>query len=244
MAEPPCPQASPLVYTAREKDPRQGLRCLRCGHSRAPCPRSPILLGPRRSTLPLIPWRRHGSRPGEAQSKEAACYGWAVTSLGWRPACHAAPPTRPPAPRAGAEERHLRPPFRFSAPNPGGHGRGWDAQDGVTASIRSGTPSPRGGEAAQGGSQPAAPQGEGEGTGTPASPRRTAVPRLRASDRPWLSTQQAQAGSRGRGGQQGKQGASPRTSPKVAETDQPIYVMDAVIVATNGTRCSIDEPSL
>ena len=42
--------------------------------------------GRRRSPLPLIPWRRHGSRPGEAQSEEAACCGW-VTSLGWRPAC-------------------------------------------------------------------------------------------------------------------------------------------------------------
>ena len=30
---------------------------------------------------PLIPWRRHGSHPGEAQSEEAACYSYAVTSL-------------------------------------------------------------------------------------------------------------------------------------------------------------------
>ena len=29
-----APQASPLVYTAREKDPRQVLKCLRCGSSR------------------------------------------------------------------------------------------------------------------------------------------------------------------------------------------------------------------
>ena len=40
-----APQASPLVCTAREKDPRQGLRCLRCGPFRAPCPGSPILSG-------------------------------------------------------------------------------------------------------------------------------------------------------------------------------------------------------
>ena len=38
-----APQASPLLYTAREKDPRQGLRCVRCG--RAPHPGSPILSG-------------------------------------------------------------------------------------------------------------------------------------------------------------------------------------------------------
>ena len=47
--------------------------------------------GRRRSPLPLIPWRHHGSRPGEAQSEEAACRGWAVTSLGWRPACCVGP---------------------------------------------------------------------------------------------------------------------------------------------------------
>ena len=40
-----APQASPLVYTAREKDLRQGLRCLRCGPSHAPDPGSPILSG-------------------------------------------------------------------------------------------------------------------------------------------------------------------------------------------------------
>ena len=38
-------QASPLVETAREKDPRQGLRCLCCGPSCAPYPGSPILSG-------------------------------------------------------------------------------------------------------------------------------------------------------------------------------------------------------
>ena len=40
-----APQASPLVYTAREIDPCQGLKCLRCGPFRAPYPGSPILLG-------------------------------------------------------------------------------------------------------------------------------------------------------------------------------------------------------
>ena len=40
-----APQASPLVYTAREKDPRQGLRCLRRGPSRAPYSGPPILSG-------------------------------------------------------------------------------------------------------------------------------------------------------------------------------------------------------
>ena len=47
--------------------------------------------GRRRSPLPLIPWRRHCSLHGEAQREEAACYGWAVTPLGWRPACRAGP---------------------------------------------------------------------------------------------------------------------------------------------------------
>ena len=47
VAEPLCrpPRASPLVYTAREKDPRQGLRCLRCWPVRAPCPGSLLLSG-------------------------------------------------------------------------------------------------------------------------------------------------------------------------------------------------------
>ena len=47
--------------------------------------------GRRCSPLPLIPLQRHGSRPGEAQSKQAACCGWAVTSLGWCPACRVGP---------------------------------------------------------------------------------------------------------------------------------------------------------
>ena len=33
------------LYTAQEKDPRQGLRCLHCGPFHAPCPGSPILWG-------------------------------------------------------------------------------------------------------------------------------------------------------------------------------------------------------
>ena len=85
------PQASPLVYTAQEKDPRHGLRCPHCWPPRAPCPGFPILSGAPTFSLPLIPWRCHGSRPGEAQSEEAACCGWAVTSLGQRPACCVAP---------------------------------------------------------------------------------------------------------------------------------------------------------
>ena len=39
------PSAFPLVYTAREKDPCQGLRCLRCLPFHAPLPGAPILLG-------------------------------------------------------------------------------------------------------------------------------------------------------------------------------------------------------
>ena len=54
-------------------------------------PRSPQPL------ILIILWRRNSSRSGEAQSAEAACCGWAVTSLGWRPArrigpCHPATP--------------------------------------------------------------------------------------------------------------------------------------------------------
>ena len=93
----PPPQASPSVYTALEKDPRQGLRCLRCGPFRAPCPGFPIPWVRRRSPLSFIPWRRHGSHPGEAQSEKAACCGWVMTSVGWRSACCAGP-CGPPAP--------------------------------------------------------------------------------------------------------------------------------------------------
>ena len=50
-----APQASPLVYTAREKDPRQGLRCPRCGPFRAPCPGSPILSGAQTLPFPSSP---------------------------------------------------------------------------------------------------------------------------------------------------------------------------------------------
>ena len=83
-----APQASPLVYTAREKDPRQGLRCLRCGPSRAPYSGSAILSGALTlAPAPHLPWRPHGSGPGEAQSEEAACCSWAVasTTRGGRP---------------------------------------------------------------------------------------------------------------------------------------------------------------
>ena len=87
------PQASPLVYTAREKDPHQGLRCLRCGPSRAPCPGSPILLGA--PTLSPAPRPLAASQ----QSKEAACRGWAMMSVCWCSACCAGPGT--PRPRKG-----------------------------------------------------------------------------------------------------------------------------------------------
>ena len=53
--------------------------------------------GRRCSPLPVIPWRRHSSCSGEAQSEEAACCGWAVTSLGWRPA-HCVGPRHPATP--------------------------------------------------------------------------------------------------------------------------------------------------
>ena len=53
----------------------------------------------RRSPLPLIPWRWHGSRSSEAQGEEAACYGWAVTFLGWRLVRHVGP--RNPRPCLG-----------------------------------------------------------------------------------------------------------------------------------------------
>ena len=48
--------------------------------------------GRQRSPLPLIPRRRHSSRPGEAQSEEAACCGWAVTSLAPCLPCWPLPP--------------------------------------------------------------------------------------------------------------------------------------------------------
>ena len=67
-----APQASPLVYTVQETDPRQGLRCLRCGPSHAPYPGSPILLG--------------APTPSPAPHPLAM-----VTSLGWRPACRVGP---------------------------------------------------------------------------------------------------------------------------------------------------------
>ena len=92
VAEPPCrPPSLPLVYTAQEKDPRKGSGVFAVG------PPVPLTRGLRSSRgrgrflLPLIPWRRHGSHPGEAPSEEAVCCGWAVTPLGWHPACRAGP---------------------------------------------------------------------------------------------------------------------------------------------------------
>ena len=59
-----APQASPSVYT--EKDPRQGLRCLRYGPSRAPCPGSPILSGaPKLPPCPCIGREERGGGVGQ-----------------------------------------------------------------------------------------------------------------------------------------------------------------------------------
>ena len=72
-----------------------------------------------------------------------------------------------------------------------------------------------------------APQGGGGGQGDPSQPSanrrpRAAGKRLVQAGSPGLSRpQQAQAGSRGRGGQHGKQGASPRMSPPSSST-QPL----------------------
>ena len=55
--------------------------------------------GRRRSPLPLIPWRRHSSQSGEAQSEGAVCHGWTMTCLCWCSACCAGPAT--PRPRLG-----------------------------------------------------------------------------------------------------------------------------------------------
>ena len=61
--------------------------------------------GRRRSPLPLIPWRHHSSRPGEAQSEKAACCGWAA-ALGQSNSGSPAP--SPTAPSPVAQERDNR----------------------------------------------------------------------------------------------------------------------------------------
>ena len=114
-----APQASPLVYTARE-DPRQGLRYLRCG---PPMPLTRGLRssrGRRRSPLPLIS-ERHSSCSGEAQSEEAACCGWAVTSLGWRPARRVGPrhPATPLGVAGGGEPWQPACPWDSGSPRAG-----------------------------------------------------------------------------------------------------------------------------
>ena len=140
------------------------------------------------------------------------------------------PPTRPPTPQAEAEERHLCSPFHFSPPSPFGHGsnpRPHPPPRLARGRPKVGRPQRRhhrfqeteppargGGGGGQGGSQPAAPQGGGEPQPALGEPpfhgrgQATGASRVTRA----LNPQQAQVGSRGRGGQHGKQGASPMTS--------------------------------
>ena len=118
------------------------------------------------------------------------------------------PPTRHPAPQAGAEERHLRSPFRLSPPSSGGHGsnphtpppRRWRGLDEGGSPRRchrwrqKWNPHFRGGGggggAAHGGSRPVAPQRGGGGLGDPSRPSANRHP-MAAGKRP------VQAGSPG-----------------------------------------------
>ena len=140
VAKPPCrPPRSHPSCTRRERRTRaKGSGVFDVGPSVPLTQGLRSSRGRRHSPLPLIPWRRHGSRLGEARCEKAACCSSAVTSLGWRPTCRVGPrdPATPFGLAGGGE------PWRLGLHRSLAHSRGMAVRRGLAGVPLSPHPPP------------------------------------------------------------------------------------------------------